>query len=546
MEIHMSHLARGSRLAALALAGTLALTACGGSSTDGDGDSPSELSKTDIFTTGFVGQSDAGDPQDGGTLTVAEYGEIRTLNPAQAYASGTVGGSALAAVYDTLMRYDYESRTWEPKLAESLTSDDDVTWTLKLREDITFADGSAYDADAVIGSIEYYTSLYGYQSTTMLANGTKMKKVDDLTVEFTSAGPWATFPAMLSGGPGMIMAPAAYKDAAQDPTKFQPIGAGAFELDHYTPSEELVLNARPDYWDGAPHLEKLRFVWIQGDEPKVESMKSGEVDAAFLRAPQTVENARRDGLGGMMFVVGAGSQIAINAREGRPGADLRVRQALQLAFDNDAYAERAWEGAGMPSKALFAETSPWYTGVEYPDVDRDKATELLDEAKADGYDGKISYLFNADPASQASAVQLEAQLEAVGFEVELDAVDNIADITKRLYIDHDFDLGISAANAGDPDPYASLFEVLSTRGSTNVSGYMNPEIDTLLEELRAHGDDPEAAMGAMSGIEEIIRDEVPVINIAPSGNFVTWADTVHGIVPTVQEMVHYDKAWVEQ
>ena len=537
----MTHFTRRTRLAALLAAGALAVTGCSDSS-DEPGDS-SELSKADIFTTGLVNQSDSGEPTQGGILTVSEYGEIRTLNPAQAYASGTVGGSALAAVYDALMVYNYEDRAWEPKLAESLTTEDDVTWTLKLREGVKFSDGTPYNADAVIGSMKYYMSLYGFQSTTMLANQTKMTKVDDLTVKFVNAGPWATFPAMLAGGPGMIMAPAAYKNAAQDPTKFKPIGAGAFEFEKYTPAEELVLKARKDYWDGAPHLDKLRFVWIQGDEPMVESLKSGEVDAAFIRNPKTVESARREGMGGMMFVVGGGSQIAINTREGRPGNDVRVRQALQLAFDNDAYAERAWEGAGMPSKSLFAETSPWATDVEFPEVDRDKASELVEEAKADGFDGKISYIYNANPTSEAAAVQVEAQLEAVGFEVELDAVDNIADITKRLYMDHDFDLGISAANIGDPDPYASIFEVYSTRGSTNVSGYMDPKLDELLDELRAHADDPEAAKDSLTGIEEIIRDEVPVIGLGPTGNFMTWSDSVHGIVPTVQEMVHYDKAW---
>ena len=70
----------------------------------------------------------------------------------------------------------------------------------------------------------------------MLANQTKMKKVDDRTVEFANAGPWATFPAMLAGGPGMITAPAAYKD----PEAFKPIGAGPFELDAYKPGEELA------------------------------------------------------------------------------------------------------------------------------------------------------------------------------------------------------------------------------------------------------------------------------------------------------------------
>jgi peptide/nickel transport system substrate-binding protein len=537
----MKHLTRWTRLTGLLLAGALVATGCADSSTD-EGSKAGELDKSEIYTTGLLRQADAGTPVQGGVLTVAEYSEARTLDPSQGYANGSVGGSALAAVYDALMRYDFKDRSWKPKLAESLTSDDNVTWTLKLREGVKFADGTPYDADAVIGSLSHYMKKYGYQSTTMLANQTKMKKIDDRTVEFTNAGPWATFPAMLAGGPGMIMAPSSYKD----PKAFKPVGAGPFELEAYKPGEELVLKSRADYWDGKPHLEKLRFVWLGADDAKLESLKSGGVDAAYIRSAQTTEQAIKDGSGGMMFVVGAGSQITVNMRKDRPGADKRVRQAIQLAFDNKAYAERALQGAGLPSKSLFADSSPWSTGVKYPEVDREAAKKLVTETKADGWDGKVSYLAGGDPASQQAAVQVEAQLEAVGFDVTIEGSANIADGTKRLYIDHDFDLALSAANVGDADPYSSLYEVYASTGTTNLTGYANPEMDKLLAELRENGADPAAAKKALTGIETLIRDDVPVVQVTPSGNFLPWSKNVHGIVPTVQEMVFYDKAWKQQ
>jgi peptide/nickel transport system substrate-binding protein len=536
---------RRARVTGFILAGALALTGCANSadSSNESGDSSGDnagLSDGDIYSQGWVGEQSDADPTQGGTLTMADYAETRSLNPTESYANGAAAGNALAAVYDVLTRYDFESGTWVPHLAESLEPNDDKTvWTLKLREGVTFSDGTPLDADAVIGSIGYYMQNYGYQSLTLLSNQAKMKKVDDQTVEFTVAAPWATFPAMLAGGPGMILAPAAY----DDPKEFEPIGAGPFELETYSPAEELVLKARKDYWGGAPHLEELRFVWLGADDAKLESMDAGEVDAAFVRNPIAVEKAREDGYGGYMYVVGAGAQFTINAREGRPGADVRVRQAIAHAFNNEAYLERAARGAGIPSKSIFAESSPWSTGVEAPEFDQEKARALLEEAKSDGYDGKISFVGSADPAAQQAGVQLEAQLEAVGFDVTVDGIDNIADLTRRVYVDHDFDLAQGATSIGNEDPYGAMTEWLFSQSPTNGAGYASEEMDQRLRELQAVADDPAKGLDAMRAIEEQFQQDVPAVIINPAGNFVLMQEDVNGILPNTQGIVLFHDAW---
>ncbi len=535
---------RRVRYTGLLLAGALAFAGCADSSEKNNDDKGSgdagALTDTDIYSQGWVGEQSDAEPTQGGTLTMADYAETRSLNPIESYANGAAAGNALAAVYDVLMRRDFETNEWVPQMAESLESNDDKTvWTLKLRDGVKFADGTALDADAVMGSLGYYMENYAYQALTLIANGTKMKKIDDSTVEFTVATPWATFPAMLAGGPGMIMAPAAYAK----PDAFEPIGAGAFELEKYSPAEELVLKARPDYWDGAPNLEKLRFVWLGADDAKLESFAAGEVDAAFVRVPTAVEKARRDGNSGYMYVVGAGAQFTINTREGRPGEDIRVRQAIAHAFDNEAYLERASQGAGIPSKSIFADSSQWSTGVETPAYDVEQATSLLDEAKADGYDGKLTFIASADPTAQQAAVQLEAQLEAVGFDVTVDGIDNIADITRRTYVDHDFDMAQGATSIGDEDPYGALSEVLFSQSPTNAAGYVSEKMDGLLRDFQAVADDPAKGLEAMTAVEEQFQEDVPFVIVNPSGNFVNMQDNVHGILPNTQTILLFQDAW---
>lgn len=534
------------RLVVAALASAALLAGCGSSDTSSPTDtkesSAGGLSKAEIYTTGLVDVAEAGDPVSGGTLTVADFGEPRVLNPAVTYANGATGGSAMAAVYDTLMRYDFTTGTFEPQMAESLTSDDDTTWTLTLRDGVEFTDGSPLDADAVLASLEYYQANYAYQSLLLLANVAETTKKDDRTIVFTLRSPWATFPNMFAQGPGMIMAPAAY----DDPEDFEPIGAGPFELDTYAPGEELVLTANEDYWNGAPYLDALRFIWLGAadDQPKLDAMESGDADTAFLRDAAVVESARDAGMSGMMFATGLGDNLWINNREGAPGADVRVRQAINYAIDAESYVARTLDGAGMPTKALFAESSPWHTDVEPTAPDADKARELLEAAKADGYDGTIRYSHAADASSQAGAVAIKAMLESVGFEVVLDPIRSIADQVQKVYVDHDYDLAVAATSIPDEDPYSRLAGALGSQSPSNPTGYANPEMDALLAQLQA-ASSPEEGAETMSAIAELWQEDVPGVSISAGGTFQPWNDGVHGISPTTETMFLYDKAWKE-
>lgn len=539
-------ISRRTQMAAALLAGALTLAGCADSSKDNDGDKgpAGSPNAAEIYKTGLVNvdAADAGDPVDGGTLTVADFGEPRSLDTTKTYANGATGGSALAAIYDTLMRYDYETSTFVPQLAESLESNDDNTeWTLKLRDGVKFTDGTPLNADAFLANYAYYTASYGYQFQLLLGNVAKTEKVDDLTVKFTMNGPWARFPNMLAQGPGMVMAPAAYKD----PENFKPIGAGPFKFKNYAPTEELVLDANKDYFNGAPHLDALRFVWLGAvdDTPKLEALKSGAADTAFLRDSRVIEKAVEDDkAGGMMFSTGLGAALWINMREGRPGTDPRVREALNYAFDPVAYNERTADGTGQPTKLLFPSTSAWTTDVTPPAADPEKAKELLKEAMADGYDGKISYTYGADADSQTEATTLKAFFEAVGFKVTLVPLRSVADQVQKLYIDHDFDLAVGAGSMLDVDPYAALSSILFSQSGSNSSGYVSEEMDGLLAELRTVPG-PAEGKDVMTKIQELWDKDVPGIGINGGGSFLPWNDNVHGISPTTETMVLYDKAW---
>ena len=130
---------------------TLVVTGCAGSSQGTTTDA------SDV-TVGVVGdQNNGGEPRSGGTVSFATYNGISSLDPADRQDGGATGGSEMAAIYDLLMRFDTAAGEYVPHLAQSLSANGDNTvWTLKLRDGVTFSDGTPMDSAAVLWSIDHY------------------------------------------------------------------------------------------------------------------------------------------------------------------------------------------------------------------------------------------------------------------------------------------------------------------------------------------------------------------------------------------------------
>ncbi|MFI6946610.1 ABC transporter substrate-binding protein [Streptomyces sp. NPDC050422] len=531
------------RLAATLAVAAMLTSACVSSSDAGNTDgAKTQKTERGRYTFGLIGeQPDGGTPVEGGTLRIADYAEARSLSPAVTYATGASGGSALAAVYDVLMRYDTAAKKYEPQLAESLHSSDDLkTWTLKLRDGVKFSDGTPLDADAVTASLAWYQKNKGADTALLAPNVAKTEATDDSTVVFTLRSPWATFPAMLAQAPGMIVAPAAYAGKT-----FKPVGAGPFVLDRYAPQEEMILKANKSYFKGRPHLDALRFTWPQSDRSKLEALDDGTANLTYMRSPDVVDDAVKAGHTGELTLTGLGNMVVINTRKGRPGADLRVRKAMALALDPELDTARAYDGKGLPGKEIFPPESRLHSEVKPLGVDLDQAKKLLAEAKKDGYDGTISYMDGTDPVSRAKGVVTKAMLERVGFTVKLDLVSSIADRTSKTYVEHDFDISRGAASISESDPYHRLQSVLNSTSYGNPGGYANPKMDALLVRLQA-ADSDAGTQKVLDEVQSLFNEDVPLVNLGASAAFTAWSKKVHGIVPTDEYMTLFGEAWISK
>jgi peptide/nickel transport system substrate-binding protein len=523
---------------AVALVATV-LAGCGGD----DGDSTSS-----------GGDDEAACPADSSSqsLTMGVFSETSGLDPTVSNGSGSTGGSELAAIYDTLMRWDSEEEEYVPQVAESLEHDDSfATWTMKLRSGVTFGNGDPLTAADVVTSVDRHRAEDSNSPVAGLASLVESAEAsDDSTVVFTLAEPWSGFPFLLAGPMGMVTNQRVLDELGADPFNQLPVGAGVgpFEPERFAAGEEIVMKARADYWGGAPCIGELRFVAITGGDATYDALESGEIDVAFLREPLAIDRARQDGVDSHADLKSMGSVILVNSGvrgSTPPTTDVRVREALAAAIDPAAIDTRVNDGLGKPGSAIFGEGSRSYQDLDGPAYDPDHAKELVEEVKAEGkWDGSIRLICDNSPSRVETGIAVQGQLEAAGFKVDLNSSATIGDLIDAVIIDANFELACWGLNTYEEEAWAPLSDYVSTDGGANRSGYTDPDMDAALDELRIAGDQ-DARLAALADVQEAWNATVPHVVLGASEEVVAWRDGVSGLKFNRDTITMFDRVRIE-
>lgn len=537
-----------ARLGVVALAGALLLGAC--ASDDDSEETTSAGDKTEeagrdggetggsVIKAGWVNKTDL-ESESGGTLRVTLPAAPAGLDPTVASLGVTTGGAPLAAIYDTLLRWDPETGEYSGQLAESVEHNDDfTTWTLKLRDDITFTDGTPLNADAVEFSITRMKSARG-SAATYPAYVSSYEKPDQQTVVFNLAQSLSNFDALLAGELGYVVSPTAVN---ADPEGFntKPVGAGPFVLERFAPDSELVLARNDDYALNEVPLDGIRFVWNPEQGASVDKLLAGETDMAMLTSiPEEVEAIEAGYPANTQFVAGSG--LAINSDPARefPGDDVRVRRAISLAIDRDAVNQRVNRGEGIMGNFLFPPSTRLGVDTPFGEFDAEEAERLVEEVKAEtGWDGSFELL---TPLPDDYALAYQALLNNVGFKVTIDQVPSFLELVSRTNLGRNFDVSIHVITTYETNVYQALNRSMGSASSSNYSAYKNPEMDALIDKLRAAEDDEKKAV--LEDIAELWREEQPfVLTGAQPFTTVTGKD-VGGLVSTVNGLILFGEAF---
>ena len=583
-----------TRLVIAVVISSLIAAACG----DDKSDDANSGNDTSVSTTTAVATTKA--PQPGGILTFAGFSEPISLDPIVAAGNGSSGAIEMAAVYDTLLRYDPQAGKYEPRTAESVTaSDDSLTWTIKIRPNIKFSDGTPYDAAAVALGLNRHRSGQNGQEggivppceqlfacpRNAVSTGVYMTTVkeiavvDPLTVRVTLKEPWASFQFALSDEAGMIPSPTELKRVCTEPAKairdcafgLKPIGAGPFVVDSFKPGEGITMSKNPTYWDAPVYLDGVKFFTMQdsGADKTFDALKTGTAMVGYLRAPEQVaaaKAAKMEGFGeflhgGSLFLLNMGVPVQCTGGQpahscaGKPDgpqptnpptAKLKVRQAFAAAIDPKVLDQRGNNGTGLPGSELIQKDFRWYPNVPGPKYDPALASKLVAEAKAEGWDGKIRLLGGSDQLSMNVAIATEAMLKAAGFDVTTDNTKNTTARVSQVSTTRDFEIATWGTSlSGDDSISAALAQNLQSTSPSNRVGYKNDAVDAAIKELRAAKTDDAKTAAIKKIVEQATRD-LPMYAWATIETRMTWGPKVHGVVANHSTVPFLYKTWIEK
>jgi peptide/nickel transport system substrate-binding protein len=214
------------------------------------------------------------------------------------------------------------------------------------------------------------------------------------------------------------------------------------------------------------------------------------------------------------------------------GTDVRYRQAVQAALDPGPISQRAFGGQMLEQNGLIHPDSVWYSdGIPEPERGTDVAKGLVDELKAEGWDGKVRLICANAPIADMP-VAMEAALEAAGMDVDLIATD-VTKVIAAVTVDKDYDLACYGINVSDSTVWRQLgFNFYST-STSNRLGYGSPEMDTALDALFAAPDN-DARVEAVAQVASVWAQDIPMATVGATDEGIIWREGVSGIQPTQQ------------
>ncbi|MBM3523610.1 MAG: hypothetical protein FJX57_11690 [Alphaproteobacteria bacterium] len=336
------------------------------------------------------------------------------------------GGRALPstflwdAIFDPLVRID-ETGASAPALALEWSLVEPTRWRFKLRPGVSFHNGAAFDADAVVATIAWLASPAGRASPvgTETREIAAAERVDALTVDILTAQPDAILPNRLAMV--AIVEPRAWAQGGPEGFAREPIGTGAFRLEAWTPGA-AQLAAAPQSWRKPATLQKLRLVELPERPARLQALLSGQIDVAFGLSPDQIPELRAARQQVMATPAPQVMSLAF-VTEGRdsPLRDRRVRLAMNHAVNRPAIAEALLAGLGRAASHGATATAFGYDPALKPiPYDPARAKALLAEAgHPRGFAMVAEVVVDAFPGDGDIYQQMAADLDAVGIKVEL-------------------------------------------------------------------------------------------------------------------------------
>jgi peptide/nickel transport system substrate-binding protein len=482
-------------------------------------------------------------PKKGGTLTYLSVTEPTTLwGEAAGPRVSSKSGPERLAILDALLVLDKKGAP-EYRLAESLTTTDGITWTMKMRKGAKFSDGTPVDAEAVKynwdlmadpanaalvpSGVRAFTSIASYVVTDPTTLTITLKAKNGLLAELITT---STI--------DFIGSPTALKAMGIPAFQQKPIGAGAFTFGEWTRGSQLTVNRNPDYYGTGPFLDKLVFKYILDDTQRYNTLVTGGGDVAYTALLQTAAKGKDAGYKTPVFAPAGGVSLVFNSGIA-PFNDVRARQALSLAIDSDGLNSAVFDGLGTIMTNVFPKGTEYYAkSATQATPNAKKAQKLFDELAKEGKPVEFAFMVT-DSAPYPAVVQyIAARLASFrNVKMTINQVSSQAFLGPYLAKTYQVFTG-----AFITDPIVFFNQFLSS-GVANYFNYSNPATDKALTDM-ANATTLDARKKALAAAQEQVVKDVGMYFMIQSPVYAVFKKSTVGAWPTLDTgMPDWSKVW---
>lgn len=519
----------GLWLATVATALAMSLAACG-SGQDEEGPEP----------------ADAGKPVRGGVATIDWVANPTDLDPLKYNVFGSFNVYSL--VYSTLYRWD-EDGGLSPELAteDPEVSEDGLTYTIRLRDDATWHDGSPFTSKDVAHTIEaVLVPENGSTWYAALSPITKVETPDDATVVLTLSRPHTVLHGMLAQVPIV----SASKPYVPNKTWANTMmGTGPFKFVRWDQGSQVVLERNDDYFiDDLPYLDGVVMRTVTEDSARIANIAGGNSDIMPMVPFNQIESLEGRGVNVVTTPKSALMPTLFPShKEGRPTSNPAFRKAVAWAVDRGQITDVVYRGAASPASTLLASgTAGWdeELGTTYGDTaNLDVARVALEESGVEP-GTEVELVVRNEPTSIAVGTILQANLDALGLKTRL-SPEEAASYLPKL-ISGDFDLMMLDIEVGLTSGYTPMyaFAAVHSESGSNYIGFNDPVYDKLLEEAIGMPEDPAAAWRA---VQERDLEVLPYIPTVTARYVEAYSDRLKGHTPSsLLSLRDLDRSWIEE
>jgi peptide/nickel transport system substrate-binding protein len=363
-----------------------------------------------------------------GRVTIGTTLKAETLDPADVYE--IFPGILLYNLGDRLYTYQPGTTDLVPQLATELptVSDDGLTYTIPLREGVTFHDGSSFNAEAMAFSMQRFMENGGRPAFLLADQIESVQATGEYELTITLKQPFAAFPSLLAFSGVTPVPPSSYEVGAG---QFKPdsfIGTGPYKLASFS-TDAIKLDVNETYWGDKPANQGIDIQIISSSANLFNTFQTGGLDVAYQTLDPDQIRTLVDGADrGGWQVIEAGTNtinyLVLN-QNSEPLDDVKVRQAIAALIDRKLIVERVFQGQAEPLYSLLPNTFPTYKPVfetEYGDGNSDKARTLLTEA---GFSDATPLTLEIWHSSSSTARSLVASTLKASIEQQLPGLVNV-------------------------------------------------------------------------------------------------------------------------